>query len=689
MNNRIELFHLSDEEIAYELALRHVTNLAPSTRRAKVVKLKALVQEDILRETNYVSSEYAMSPESNVEACQMAIQELKNFVDLAIQNGNSEQMACARSRLLHYRQRLSIIPPVSSVKEARKILSDLVEMLISEINSAVNKVVRSDSGNLSGRLSEPISEIAECRDEDDNPSWGQAVPNRRRGATGQAREQVECFAGKQQEQEDVRSPTNFNIEAEVGSRSVDVIDELRVDLQHRQRRQRNLGGSSPHSSRSFGHEEQRMVKAIHNWPFKFRGEKDTTSLNIFLDRVETFARSEGLSDRTILASVKHLLLEDALDWYSRALAQGLLLSWSAFKREIRREFLPSGYAQILRQEASFRYQGPDEPFGKFYRDISTLFRFIEPPLTEEEMMFMVKKNMNMEYATIVTARQPRTLVELLDVCSNFDETRLLLSRQRRIPIPHTALLEPNFATPAPGRAQATQHQPQRFNRVHAVEADSQERVVMEHPTTSYHQTEEHTTPQDFVDWQEKYEQLYEQVCAMKLQLERRPNRFNTGLQQQNSLQRPDQRPQPSTTSTGQNNLMNRQGSQAENYRIQHPLQQQAKWAPRQQQQQQQQPQQPQPQQQQLQRQFQQQYQAQLQNQQLQQAGSDMYDIDPVQHTAYRPVLCWNCDEEGHRFPDCTKAQAILFCYRCGRKGYTLRSCLVCNSEAENAAARKW
>lgn len=63
-------------------------------------------------------------------------------------------------------------------------------------------------------------------------------------------------------------------------------------------------------------DERRVVKAVHNWPFKFRGEKDTTSLNVFLDRVETFARSEGVSDATLLSSIKHLLQEDALDWYA-------------------------------------------------------------------------------------------------------------------------------------------------------------------------------------------------------------------------------------------------------------------------------------------------------------------------------------------------------------------------------------
>ena len=149
MNRSIDFIHLTDEEIAYELALRHVTNLAPTTKRARVTKLKALVQEDILRDTVYVNSEYVMQPELNMETCQSAIRELRKFVDLAIQNDNQEQIKVVRSRLLHYRHRLHIIPSVVPLEETRNVLIELVETLIAEINSVVNKV-QSDSGNISG-----------------------------------------------------------------------------------------------------------------------------------------------------------------------------------------------------------------------------------------------------------------------------------------------------------------------------------------------------------------------------------------------------------------------------------------------------------------------------------------------------------------------------------------------------------
>lgn len=371
-------------------------------------------------------------------------------------------------------------------------------------------------------------------------------------------------------------------------------------------------------------EGPRNPKAIHNWPFKFRGEKDTTSLNTFLDRVECFARSEGIAEELLLRSVKHLLLDDALDWYGRAFTEGTLGTWSDFKEQIRREFLPSSYSQILRNEANDRHQGVNESFAKFYRDISTLFRFIHPPMSAEEKFFMVKKNINAEYASIVAAARPRTLKEIAEVCNEFDETRVLLNRHRRAPIPHHALLEPNFATPpAPQKERAqgglTPYHP--FGRVHTMEAweDSQVKEsysVGDNTSTSPLTVEDHT-------WSQQIDTLCQQVNALRGRFERRDQRYNSG-----------QGFRPPQTAHRQ------QAVQVSDSVVQG----------------------------------------------TQQQAVSQYQRN-VEQTGQATLRCWNCEEDGHRFMDCPKPQAILFCYRCGQKGYSLRSCPTCSSTQGNEQAR--
>lgn len=109
--------------------------------------------------------------------------------------------------------------------------------------------------------------------------------------------------------------------------------------------------------------------------------------------------------------------------------------------------MPVDYTYIVRNEANFRYQGANESFAKYYRDVSALFRFMDPPLPEDEKFFIIKKNMSQEYASIVASARPRTMAELVDICNGYDDTVLLQRRQRKLAIPYSALLEPNFATP--------------------------------------------------------------------------------------------------------------------------------------------------------------------------------------------------------------------------------------------------
>ncbi|XP_058816750.1 uncharacterized protein LOC131680035 [Topomyia yanbarensis] len=111
---------------------------------------------------------------------------------------------------------------------------------------------------------------------------------------------------------------------------------------------------------------------------------------------------------------------------------------------------------------------------------------------------------------------------MVEICTIYDETRLLLSRQRRLPIPHGALLEPNFATPTvtPKPTHTPQYQP-RFNRVHAVEMEEtlgDDNRIPESLAASYEVDQSHGWKDP---WQLKIDQLMEQVSEMKLQLSAR------------------------------------------------------------------------------------------------------------------------------------------------------------------------
>lgn len=773
---------MTNEELDYELTLRGVVNLAPSTHRNKVLKLRDLIsKEDTLQEAIHRSSEHVMSSTTNIETCQVRIGELKKFVDEAIQIKDVAAIAQLRSRLLHYSHRLEIIQPLTPFVNTKETLFSLVKVLLEEVESALSRFGkrfdRSESAvtslvpprttedqaykepqeieehasqilteaytrlgisgsNQQNQASNPIGSMAQntrtgtthrvqrpdqvifangtnvggtpplvSTDNTDNHNQprnngsisedydpqlpGTSSPlesGRARGLAIRSWHDIRFSTGGRGRStqhpgfgEQEAENNNINSNDEQTFRNIVVNNaSLYADLLDRLAR-RELRTQAPPAERN---EDRRMMKAVHNWPFKFRGEKDTTSLNIFLDRVETFAKSEGMNDETLLSSIKHLLMDDALDWYARAMSQRLLYSWQAFKQEIRREFLPSGYAQILRLEASFRFQGQNETFAKYYRDIAALFRFISPPMSEEEKFFIVKKNMNADYAAIVTAARPADLREMVEVCTSYDETRMLLNRQRRIPVPHSALLEPNFATPTGPIKSFQQQQPLRFPRVNIVEAtDRNEDHFTQHHTSAPMSTAE--GEQEEADWQSRMDHLLQQVNALKGQFERKLAKptgainnhgHTTPARQTSSTSHPPQTPpaqqQQRWQAEQQQEAWQRTRAQqthaASPSQYIHPSQQQQAWHLPQHQQQ-----------------WQQQRPVLNQSQPLE-AQSSAQQLGP--NNARITMACWNCDEEGHRFMDCPKPQAVLFCYRCGRKGYSLRSCFTCRTDAGNQQA---
>lgn len=355
-------------------------------------------------------------------------------------------------------------------------------------------------------------------------------------------------------------------------------------------------------------EERRTCKAIHNWPLRYKGENNTSSLNSFLQQVEIFAESEMISEQLLLKNIKHLLQDDAMAWYVHAYTDGGLTSWEAFKRQIREEFLPASYAFSIRIEAYHRMQGESESFSKFHQDIKALFKQVQPPMTEDEKLFVIKKNMNATYAPVAAAQQARTIEELVRACKEFDELKRMQEGTRKVSLPRSALLEPGLATPLSSQRTPRQFAPsQRFGRVNAVESDSPTQAEEEAQGDATAEQQQ-KSEDDYLDQQ--IQQLTQQLCALRTSYSRRDGR-------------------PSQFSSNQ------------------PARQAGAVQP---------------------------------------VAAPRNDSAVATRQAQQNLICWNCDETGHRFMDCTKPQAVFFCYNCGKKGVSLRNCPECKTKTGNTQA---
>lgn len=565
----INPLHLSEEELNFELNLRNITGLGLTTRRVKCTKLKDAMTVDYKEGRFYPTSTHVMDDCTNIENCEYQIKLILPAIQAALEKNDRGFLENVKSRLRHYLTRLSRVNPPPENQ------TEVWTSVRTSILSTLEVVTKATSANA---ISEVESEIVtECTQSNER------IPLTTDGATGGvhagATDQISINASigieKQdapitqnraadglqltQERRQMQQSTGLPTMAQA-NRSGLAGDPFPNPLDNRGNTMNNNTPQPPYSTPNNIHlaeynrlrdemltyflrrervntEGTRIPKAIHNWPFRFRGEKDITSLNTFLNRVECFAQSEGVTEEVLLKSIKHLLQDDALDWYGRAFYETSILTWSEFKNQIRREFLPSSYAQMIKIEATFRYQGANEPFAKFYREISQLFNFIDPPMSHEERFFIVKKNMNAEYASIIAAARPRGLQELVEVCSGFDETRILLNRQRRFSIPHNALLEPNYATPPQTVQRNTQSStPLRFGRVNAIEGFQEEFMQEIEPGRGATQQ-----PEKEVDYSQQLESLLQQVNALRVRLDRKdqPRRSSVALRPQGNMSTAD------------------------------------------------------------------------------------------------------------------------------------------------------
>ncbi|XP_055542797.1 ras guanine nucleotide exchange factor R-like [Wyeomyia smithii] len=186
----------------------------------------------------------------------------------------------------------------------------------------------------------------------------------------------------------------------------------------------------PNTPRSSGQAQSsdRFTQPVHKWPFEYAGQPNIIQLGEFLNQVNTYADTEGIEEQTLLRSIKYLLKGRALQWYTRSYLH--LTNWEVFKSEIKQEFLPPNYSEIIMQDLYLRFQGPNESFTTFYRDLVAAFEIVEPAISQRERLFIVKSHLNSDYTPIAAASRVSTVRELVTVCKDFEVSRSYSMRGR-------------------------------------------------------------------------------------------------------------------------------------------------------------------------------------------------------------------------------------------------------------------
>lgn len=361
---------------------------------------------------------------------------------------------------------------------------------------------------------------------------------------------------------------------------MDVRDEIiRFLLNNRQQSDARINPREVNNGRATPSNRQRFTQPIFKWPFSYAGKQDILELAVFLNRVKTYADTEDVDEYSLLRGIKHLLRGRALEWHTRNYNH--FNTWNEFKDQIKAEFLPSSSSQLIKRDLYWRFQGQEETFSKYYQDLLALFEVVEPPLSSQDKFFILKSNLNPEFAAVASASRALSVSDLVAVCKDYDNVKMFSQNNKTSQNPRMGLSESTRVAPSYPRIARNSAPAIAWNRPtpvrnHQVNIVEEEELDLDAVNPDHQQSEEAYTQEGAANFQSGEVQV-DEVNAL--------------------------RSRGSWTSHGTK--------------------------------------------------------------------------PPESTNISAAISCWQCEQPGHLFTACRNPKTFLFCYRCGKKGFTSRNCTDC------------
>lgn len=182
---------------------------------------------------------------------------------------------------------------------------------------------------------------------------------------------------------------------------------------------------------------------IYKWGVTFDGERKSSSLNSFLERVAELADARGVPKRALYSSAVDLFTGKALLWYRSV--KNVVRDWDSLVLLLRQEFLPSDYDDQLWDEIKARKQGKFESVSIFIAIMETLFNRLSRPPAEVTRIKHIRQNLLPQYFSQLALLDVETLPELSKLCKKLEDAHLTQSQFRKPQKPYVEMLEPELA----------------------------------------------------------------------------------------------------------------------------------------------------------------------------------------------------------------------------------------------------
>lgn len=189
---------------------------------------------------------------------------------------------------------------------------------------------------------------------------------------------------------------------------------------------------------------ERCAERIEKWDVKFTGERCGASVNAFLERVEELRQARGVTEAHLFRSAVDLFIGKALLWF-RAI-RVTIGTWQELVRELKEEFLPPNYDDLLLDEIRRRTQGKEESIGVYVATMANMFRRLSEPLSEKRQLAILQRNLAPFYQTQLGLADPKSVNDLVVLGRRLETVRANVETFAPPPsIRSRHLLEPDLA----------------------------------------------------------------------------------------------------------------------------------------------------------------------------------------------------------------------------------------------------
>nr|CAI5829708.1 unnamed protein product [Callosobruchus analis] len=177
---------------------------------------------------------------------------------------------------------------------------------------------------------------------------------------------------------------------------------------------------------------------VGRWKVQFNGR---SGVNEFLERVEELRISRGVSKEQLLRSAPELFTQDALLWYRTH----NFTSWEALARQLKADFQPYDYEDLLWEEIRRRTQGAQERVVSFVAVMESMFRRLPSLPPEDKRVNMIRRNLLPSIQKDLALQTIHSISDLTRLARASEETDLRVRNFHPPPTNLRNLVEPEFA----------------------------------------------------------------------------------------------------------------------------------------------------------------------------------------------------------------------------------------------------